>query len=228
MEKILLVEDDQNLSMMILENLEDLEFEVFHLLDGKGVLPLMEQETFDLILMDVDLGGGKKDGFEIAEEIRTVNRTLPIIFATAKKSVADLERGFKIGYMDYLKKPFGIRELSLRINSLLNREEEKKDSYQLGTLTFEPSIQCLSKEGIHIKLSKLESSFLKILCENEGHVINKEDTIKELWKMDEDPQGKESSLHNIAYKLRKILEEEPSVSIKTISKGGYLLYANNV
>ncbi|MCE5175659.1 MAG: response regulator transcription factor [Bacteroidales bacterium] len=227
MEKILLVEDDQNLSMMVLENLEDLEFEVYHLLDGKEVLPLLERETFDLILMDVDLGG-EKDGFDIAEEIRAVNRTLPIIFATAKKSVADLERGFKIGYMDYLKKPFGIRELSLRINSLLKREEDKKDSYQLGTLTFEPSIQCLFKEGIHIKLSKLESSFLKILCENEGHVINKEDTIKELWKMDEDPQGKESSLHNIAYKLRKIFEEEPSVSIKTISKGGYLLYANNV
>jgi len=227
MEKILLVEDDQNLSMMIIENLEDLEFEVYHLWDGKEVLPLLERETFDLILMDVDLGE-EKDGFDIAEEIRTVNKTLPIIFATAKKSVADLERGFKIGYMDYLKKPFGIRELSLRINSLLKREEDKKDSYQLGTLTFEPSIQCLSKEGVNINLSKLESSFLKVLCENKGHVIDKEETIKELWKIDDDPQGKENSLHNIAYKLRKIFEEEPSVSIKTISKGGYLLYVNNV
>ena len=105
MERILLVEDDPNLSMMIIENLEDLDFEVCHLQNGEDVLPLLEQENFDLILMDVDLGG-KKDGFDLAEEIRTIDKTLPIIFTTAKKSVADLERGFNIGSMDYLKKAF--------------------------------------------------------------------------------------------------------------------------
>lgn len=222
MERILLVEDDPNLSMMIIENLEDLDFEVCHLQNGENVLPLLEQENFDLILMDVDLGG-EKDGFDIAEEIRKIDKMLPIIFTTAKKSVLDLERGFNIGSMDYLKKPFGVKELSLRINALLKREDCKKNGFQLGTLIFNPSNQCLSVEEIIVRLTKLESSFLTLLCENKGKVVAKEDLINALWEKDDDPQGKESSLHNLAYKLRKIFEKENTVSLETVSKNGYRL-----
>ncbi|MDD4972395.1 MAG: response regulator transcription factor [Paludibacter sp.] len=189
MERILLVEDDPNLSMMVIENLEDLDFEVCHLLNGEEVLPLLEQENFDLILMDVDLGG-EKDGFDIAEAIRAKNKKLPIIFTTAKKSVADLERGFNIDFMDYLKKPFGVKELSLRINSLLKRENGTKDGFQLGSLLFNPCHQTIFTEGKTIRLTKLESSFLNILCQNMGNVVRKETLIKELWEEDDDPQGK--------------------------------------
>jgi len=222
MERILLVEDDPNLSMMIIENLEDMGYEAYHLLEGKEVLPLLEQESFDLILMDVDLGE-EKNGFEIAEAIRTTNKTLPIIFTTAKKGISDLERGFNIGNMDYLKKPFGVKELSLRINSLLNRENTKKEVFHLGSYRFDPSKQSISIIKSEIKLTKLESSFLAQLCENMGKVVSKEELIKLLWEKDDDPQGKESSLHNLAYKLRKIFEEEDSVSIVNISKKGYCL-----
>ena len=220
MEKILLVEDDPNLSMMIVENLEDLDFEVQHLSNGEEVLPLLEQEVFDLILMDVDLGG-EKDGFDIAEEIRITKKTLPIIFATAKKGIPDLERGFNMGYMDYLKKPFGVKELSLRINALLRRDDVKNEGYKLGLLTFDPSNQSLTVKEKTIRLTRLESTFLTLLCENKGKVVTKEDLIKVLWEQDDDPQGKESSLHNLAYKLRKMLEKDPAIVLKTISKNGY-------
>lgn len=222
MERILLVEDDPNLSMMIIENLEDMGYEAYHLLDGKNVLSLVEHENFDLILMDVDLGG-EKDGFEIAEAIRMTNKTLPIIFTTAKKSISDLEKGFNIGNMDYLKKPFGVKELSLRIKSLLNRDNIKKEVFRLGSYMFDPSKQSISVIMSEIKLTKLESSFLAKLCENMGKVVSKEELISFLWEKDDDPQGKESSLHNLAYKLRKIFEEEDSVSIVNISKKGYCL-----
>jgi len=222
MEKILLVEDDPNLSMMITENLEDLDFEVIHLFNGNEALSHLEQNTFDLILMDVDLGL-EINGFDIAEAIREKNKTLPIIFTTAKKSIADLERGFNIGYMDYLKKPFGVRELSLRINALLNRDEGEKNCYQLGLFTFDPCSQSLTLKGKTIRLMNLESTFLRLLCQNKDKVVTKEELIKVLWENENDPQGKEGSLHNLAYKLRKILNEDPSIKLETISKNGYRL-----
>ena len=222
MEKILLVEDDSNLSMMIIENLEDLNFEVVHLVNGEEVLSHLEQESFDLILMDIDFGCST-NGFDIAESIREKDKFLPILFTTAKKSTSDLERGFSIGCMDYLKKPFGIRELNLRMNSLLKKENLNLNTFQLGSSSFDNSCQSLTIKEKVIKLTKLESTFLSLLCKHTGKVVTKDAIIKVLWEYDDDPQGKVNSLHNLAYKLRKVLEIDPMISLETISKNGYQL-----
>lgn len=208
--------------MMIIENLEDLCFDVSHQLNGEDVLSILEKESFDLLLLDVDLGSST-NGFDIAESIREKDKSLPILFTTAKKSTADLERGFSIGCMDYLKKPFGIRELNLRINSLLKKENTVNHNIQLGSISFDCSCQSLTVKEKVIKLPKLESGFLSLLCTHRGTVVTKEELIKVLWEDEDDPQGKENSLHNLAYKLRKVLEPDPLISLKTISKNGYQL-----
>lgn len=222
MENILLVEDDPNLSLMIQENLEDLDFVVYTATSEDEVFRTMETTDIQIILMDVELNGNL-NGFDIAEIIRSKNEKLPIIFTTARKEIADLQRGFNIGNMDYLKKPFGIKELSFRINALLQREHSQKKVFQLGIFTFDPSCFCLYENKIPIKLARLESIFLSQLFENKEKVVSKEALVKSLWEREDDPQGKDGSLHNIAYKIRKILEKDPSISLKTIAKNGYLL-----
>lgn len=219
MKKLLLVEDDQNLSCVIKENLEDLGFKVYHVLSGEDALVSIKNEKLDLILMDVELSGDL-NGFETSEVIRDENPLLPIIFATGRKSGEDLERGFRIGYMDYIRKPYGIKELKFRIEGLIGTDKPRNSIQTFGPFTFEPTLRKLSGNDQAFHLSNLESELLLLLTDNFDKVVLKDKIIKELWGSTDDPKGKESSLHNLIYILRRYFKDS-SLHLEVVSKSGY-------
>jgi DNA-binding response OmpR family regulator len=222
MKRILLVEDDVNLSFMTRENLEDLDYEVLVALSGEEALSVLKTEPIDLVLMDVELSG-EMDGFETVEEIRKTLASLPVIFTTCRKSGKDLERGFSLSHVDYVRKPFGIRELSLRINGMLGLSGAKNTAFPLGKYSFDAAERTISLGRQITRLTKMEAHFLEYLCKNKGRIISSNTLIAELWGKEDDPKSKGSSLSNIVWKLRKSLEADASVSLETVSKSGFRL-----
>jgi two-component system, OmpR family, response regulator TrcR len=225
MEKIMLVEDDPDLSLIIREYLEELDFEVYYFKNGEEALSIIDQVIFDLLLIDVDLGE-RMSGFEMAEIVRKKYKVLPVIFTTAKNGAKDLQRGFGIGHVDYLKKPFGVKELSLRINALLNRDQNQSCAgiIRLGMFSFYYIDQILSEEHEKNHLTKQEATFLKILCENMGNVVSIENFVKVLWKYEDDPLNKERAINNLAYRLRMYMKKDPTVVLENIQRSGYKLF----
>jgi DNA-binding response OmpR family regulator len=220
MKKLLFVEDDLNLSSIVKENLEDLGYKVYHVLTGEEALDSLKEERYDLILMDIELPG-ELDGFETAEAIRRVYPILPIIFATGRKSGEDLERGFRIKNMDYIRKPYGIKEITYRIEGLIGYVKPRNSPQKIGIFTFEPALRRLCGNGKEIHLSNLESELLLLLAENSDNVVCKDKIIQGLWGSINDQKSKESSLHNLIYILRKHLKEDPSLHLEVMSKNGY-------
>jgi len=220
MDTLLLVEDDQNLSFILKENLEDLGYTVYLVRKGEDALQLLEERTISLILMDVGLPG-MMDGFDTSEEIRKQYPSIPILFTTARNTSKDIERGFGIAYVDYIKKPFGIKEVALRINMLLGDSSSKSTVTCIGSYQYDSRLGQLSRQGHLVNMTKMEASFLTMLCKQPGELIYKEQLIQGLWGDVEDPKTKERSLHSLTYKLRQYLKDDPAVSIEVISKSGY-------
>lgn len=221
--KILLVEDDENLAFMLSENLEIERYEVEKLSRGEDVLPMLTKQEVNVVLMDVDLEG-EQDGFQIAEGIRQIYPELPIIFTTGKTHFKDIDRGLRIGYVDYQKKPFGARELISRLTNLLGRKFRKESTieYTIKGFSFYPGNHSMCIDNEEIDLTKSEASFLSILCENMNNVVKKEDITTRLWG-DDDVASKDHSLNNLTHRIRKYLEGNHYVELKTISKVGYRL-----
>jgi|WetSurMetagenome_2_1015567.scaffolds.fasta_scaffold206187_3 DNA-binding response OmpR family regulator len=220
MRKLLFVEDDLNLSSIVKESLEDLGFEVRHVITGEEAIGSIKEDLVDVILMDVELPG-EMNGFETAEVIRETYPVLPILFATARQSGKDFERGFKIKYMDYVRKPYRIKEIALRIEGLIGVELKKEKIISIGKFRFDPVVRRLSGNGKEIHLSYLESELLALLGENLDKVVCKEIIIQALWSSNDDPKSKEGSVHNLVYVLRKYLKEDPSLLLEVVSKQGY-------
>lgn len=218
MKKLLFVEDDLNLSLIVVENLEDLDFDVRHVFTGEDALVLLKNELFDIVLMDVELPG-LLNGFETAEKIRSSFPDLPIVFATARQSGKDMERGFNIGRMDYVKKPYRIKELSMRIEGLIGKA--KDSCLYFGKLKFDPTLKRIYKGDEEISLTNLESELLQLLGKNVEKVVCRDQIIQVLWGANEDPRGKEASVHNLIYVLRKQLKTDPSILLEVVSKKGY-------
>lgn len=220
MKKLLFVEDDQSLSSVVVENLEDLGFEVCHVMAGEEALEVLQNKMVDLVLMDVELPG-KLDGFDTAEIIRKSNPDLPILFATARQAGEDLKRGFQIGCMDYVRKPYKIREIAFRIKGLIGSENNKEALLSVGKFKFDPMLRRLCFNNGEFRLSNLESSLLALLCENENKVVDKDFLVQALWGGNDDQKSKESSLHNLIYNLRKYLKEDPALKLEVVVKQGY-------
>jgi two-component system alkaline phosphatase synthesis response regulator PhoP len=226
MKKILLVEDDQNISYIIKENMEDLGFELYHIRKGEDAHKILENEHIDLILMDVELAG-EYDGFETARIIRLKYPFLPIIFTTARNSSKDIEKGFSIKHMDYVKKPFGLKEIELRINAMLGNKNVNCQQQKIGSFTFDKELNNLYGYNEVFHLTKLESRFLDILNEKKGSIVDRTQLIKELWGEIDDAKSKEKSLHNFAYSIRNYFKKDDNVRLEMVSKMGYRLIVIN-
>lgn len=227
MRRVLLVEDDDNMSFMITDGLEAEGFEVLSFQEGAKALDALLDYTPDIVLMDVNLKG-TLDGFGTARRIRDNNTYLPILFITSRSQLDDLKQGFSIGNMDYLKKPFGMGELVLRINELLmkiqqkTQSSEKSDVINLGRYCFYPSKFCLQIDSEEISLRKSECGVLLMLCQNTNNVVNKNDMLHQVWDTT-DPKSKEASLDNVLHVLRLKLSKDQSIAINTIPRVGYML-----
>jgi DNA-binding response OmpR family regulator len=224
MKKILLIEDDANLAFMLGDGLESEGFVLQHFAEGEAAMNALDAFQPDIILLDVNLKG-RINGFEVSKKIRQRTQT-PIIFTTSRTQIEDIQEGFKIGNVDYLKKPFGIRELVLRINELLSRFPKPNvptKNYQIGDFFFTPAEHSLQITSEKIHLQKNESKVLTILCENTGKVVSKKELLESVWS-DSDIIHKEASLHNILFSIRSKLSKDNTIVLESIPKAGWKLW----
>jgi DNA-binding response OmpR family regulator len=220
--KILLAEDEPSLGQIIKESLETRNFEVLLCANGEQAYQVYKNENPKLLVLDVMMP--KKDGFTLAKEIREENATIPIIFLTAKSQTSDVVEGFNIGGNDYLKKPFSMEELIVRINALLNRnksENNNNNPIKIGNFIFNLKKQTLQfKESIE-NLTHREANLLFYLIKNKDQVLERSFILKKLWGNDDFFNAR--SMDVFITKLRKKLKKDPSIQIINVRGYGYKL-----
>lgn len=222
-DRILLVEDDSTLSMIVSETLQRDGFEVMNAVDGEDGLKKFARHGADLIIADVMMP--RMDGFEMGRHIRQINRNVPLLFLTAKSEIDDIVEGFELGGNDYLKKPFKMLELIVRIKALLRRNVRDEDNrFEIGDYTLDLSTQVLShKDNGNIELSLIEAKLLKELIVNVGHTVDASTIMQLIWQRD-DPYSR-NSLHGFIHKLRHYLRYDSSISLINQRGIGYMLTA---
>lgn len=220
--KVFYVEDELFLGKIVKESLESRGYEVVMESDGGKATAEFKKAKPDICLLDIMLPN--KDGFTIADEIRELNEEVPIIFLTAKSQTEDVVKGFSHGGNDYIRKPFSMEELIVRIqNALGNKAEGPQkivgDSVAMGKFTFHVNRQQLNNGKEDRKLSYRESELLKTLYENRDKIIDRKDILNLLWGNDNFFNSRNLDVY--ITKLRSYLKEDPSVEIITIKGIGY-------
>lgn len=218
--KILYVEDEPAMAKIVSETLQSRGYDVVVENSGDTAVARFKETAPDVCVLDVMLPG--RDGFTVADEIRVLNTEVPIIFVTAKSAVSDVVTGFKRGGNDYIRKPFSLEELIVRIENVLKEKssaEPQADEVALGRYTFQKNRQVLSLGGELRKLSYRESELLKLLCENKNNVVERRDILNLLWGSDSFFNSR--TLDVYITKLRNYLKGDPSIEIITIKGIGY-------
>ena len=221
--KILYVEDETFLAKIVKESLESRGYEVLLEMDGADVMTQFHEIKPDICILDIMLPN--KDGFAIAEEIRQADISMPIIFLTAKTQTTDLVKGFNKGANDYIRKPFSMEELIVRVENALRyrngevQNPEQKDEIRMGKYVFNPHRQTLTCNTEEKKLSFRESELLKLLHENRQHVIDRRDILNVLWGSDSFFNSR--TLDVYITKIRGYLKSDPALEIITVKGVGY-------
>lgn len=217
---ILLAEDEPALAMIIKESLETKAFSVVVCANGEEALAEYYRSKPALLVLDVMMP--KRDGLSLAREIRKTDKKIPIIFLTAKSQTQDVVEGFRAGAQDYLKKPFSMQELIVRIDSLLGRiASDKQQQIPLGKYTFDPVRQTLETDGRMTVLTHRESALLQLLTENKNEILDRSAVLKQIWGDDDFFKGR--SMDVFITKLRKKLSEDPNLQILNVRGQGYKL-----
>ena len=208
---ILLVEDEENLQEALKLNLELEDYEVTVADNGLAALDAVQKEHFDLMILDVMLP--ELDGISVCENIRLQNNNIPILILSAKSSSADRVLGLKKGADDYLTKPFNLEELLLRVNKLvqkgkqLNTRQPLEQSYQFGNNKIDfKSLECITRSGQKIMLTKKEIMLLKLLIENKNEVVTREKILQSVWGYNVYPTTR--TIDNFILNFRKYFEED--------------------
>ena len=220
--KLLLAEDEPALGQIVKETLETRGFEVILCENGEKALEKYQLDSPEILVLDVMMP--KKDGFTLAKEIRSIDDTIPIIFLTAKSQTHDVVEGFSIGGKDYLKKPFSMEELIVRIENLLNRSKVQKTSNCLiiGDYTFDFPKQILQfKDTDTIQLTHREAHLLYHLIKNKNKVLDRSIILNKLWGNDDFFNAR--SMDVFITKLRKKLNKDASIQILNVRGFGYKL-----
>ncbi|GAB3539470.1 response regulator transcription factor [Spirosoma fluminis] len=229
MPKILLVEDDPNLGLLVQEYLTLKGYETDRATDGNQGLQQFMANPYDLCIFDVMMP--KKDGFTLAKEVRMAGRDVPIIFLTAKSMQEDTIQGFKVGADDYITKPFSMEELLLRIQAILRRYQRTNDSmepttYQIGSFAFDYPHQLLvhqndTGEAQSQKLTSKESELLKLLAQNLNQPVSRSFALKMVWG--DDSYFNARSMDVYVTKLRKYLRPDETVQLVNVHGEGFKL-----
>lgn len=220
--KILLVEDDLNLGLIISDHLKSDGYAVSLCNNGVEAMQRFNEDKFHLCIFDVMLP--RKDGFTLTRDIRKTNSEIPILFLSAKGMTEDKVEGFNAGGDDYLSKPFSIEELQLRIKALLKRvnikvDEKEQTNYLLGIFVFDTENQTLVSNDQVKTLTKKEVQILKILFKYKNQVVSREVILNAVWGQNDYFVGR--SLDVFITKLRKYLREDPKILISNIHGVGF-------
>jgi DNA-binding response OmpR family regulator len=219
---ILLAEDEPALGQIIKESLETRQFKVLLCENGEKAFQTYKNEKPELLVLDVMMP--KKDGFTLAKEIRMEDDAIPIIFLTAKSQTQDVVEGFTIGGNDYLKKPFSMEELIVRINNLLDRTKLQKtsDTLKFGQFTFNFPKQLLRYQNDQeSQLTHREAHLLYHLIKNKNDVLERSLILNKLWGNDDFFSAR--SMDVFITKLRKKLKQDNTVQIVNVRGFGYKL-----
>lgn len=225
--KILIIDDDKDLSMIISDMLNDYGYEVTLSPDSETAFELLKNNSFHLILLDINLPDAI--GFDVCRELRRIS-SVPVIFASARTSETDRVSGLDIGGDDYISKPFSMKELLSRINALIRRTYGFADvnkSVSFGNITVDTGARTVTKNGNPVNLSLREFDLLAYLCEHPDIALNKEKLLSEVWGTYTEVSPATLAVH-IRW-LREKLEDDPADPkyIKTVYKTGYILELKN-
>lgn len=226
---VLLAEDELALAHIVRESLEERGFKVDLCADGRQALRQFLKQKPDILVLDVMMP--EMDGFELAKKIRETDKLTPIIFLTAKSQVKDVVNGFEIGANDYLKKPFSVEELIVRIKVLLSpnrlfvrpaaEKRNMNESINIGSLTFNPAKNSL-QHGINTwSLTARESELLHLICQYDHETAPRKILLEKLWG--DDSFFNARSLDVFITKLRNHLKADPHVQLINIRGVGYKL-----
>ncbi len=219
--RILFVEDESDLTLIVVNTLEEQGYLVETAIDGIEGLSKFKAQEFDIIVADVMMP--RLDGFSMAREIRKISPTIPLLFLTAKSTVDDVEEGFEIGANDYIKKPFELRELLIRIKALLRRTAatDRERVFHIGEYVFNLAAQTITYKGNETVLSHFESKILELLASNIGQTVDASKLMIAVW--DKDDPSNRNSMHGYIHKLRRILRHDSNISIINQRGFGYML-----
>ncbi|MCW8839332.1 MAG: response regulator transcription factor [Thiovulaceae bacterium] len=213
--KLLLLEDDMALNETVVDYFENLDYEIHSVYNGNDALDAIYENNFDLLLLDVNVPD--INGFEILKTIRKQDNTTPAIFITSLNSMADLEDGYDSGCDDYIRKPFALKELKLRVDTILKREffHNNSTKIQIDSDTYyDTSNDILNVKGEEIQLNNKDAKLLKLFLQNKDKLVTHETIYSTLWEYGEDVS--ESALRTYIKNLRKYLGKEKIVSIKKL------------
>ncbi len=212
--RVLLLEDDLSLSQTIIDYLEDEGFEAIPVYDADEAQAIIYEKKFDIFLFDVNVP--VLNGFELLKLIRKQNNLTPCIFITSLNSMNNLEEGFSSGCDDYIRKPFALKELLLRVQTILKKEFSKKHTIIsfYKDFTFDTRSNELKENKILVDLHYKELKLLKLFLQCEDELVSHNKIYNYLWDYDE--QHSNSSLRTYIKNLRKILGKEKIVSLKKL------------
>lgn len=220
--RVLLAEDELALGSIVKESLESRGFEVILCGDGQAAWESYLKDKPDVLVLDVMMP--KKDGFTLAVEIRKTDSLTPILFLTSKGQAEDVVKGFSMGATDYIRKPFSMEELIVRIKAHLDRQggqAQPSDWLPLGTYSFHPKRQLLKLGVQEIKLTSRESLLLELLLSHKNEIAERSLILNQIWGTDDFFTAR--SMDVFITKLRKKLQEDPEVQILNIRGYGFKL-----
>ncbi|MGE0562080.1 MAG: response regulator transcription factor [Flavobacteriales bacterium] len=226
--KILLAEDDTNLGNLLSDYLKAKGYETVLAANGDEAFNHFAKGGFNLCLFDVMMP--IKDGFTLAKEIRKIDETIPIIFLTAKSMKEDTLQGFRSGADDYISKPFSMEELLARINAVLRRtssqtKEEVAHVFNIGKYTFNYQKRILIIDNKEQKLTSKENELLRLLCLNQGKMLERTFALKAIW--DDDNYFNARSMDVYIAKLRKHLSEDERIEIMNVHGRGFRFFVHD-
>jgi DNA-binding response OmpR family regulator len=220
--QLLIAEDDPNLGQILKEYLELKGYKATLARDGLEAVETFKRSHFDLCLLDVMMP--KMDGFAVGKEIRAINPDIPFIFLTARSQQEDTLKGLQIGADDYIKKPFSMEELNLRLQAILRRAdngEPKQEQFTLGNYAFDYTRHQLKFSGDTRKLTAKEAALLLLLCQTMNKTLSRTAALKIIWG--DDSYFNARSMDVYINKLRKHLKEDDRVNIITVHGQGFRL-----
>ncbi|WP_419700521.1 response regulator transcription factor [Mucilaginibacter sp. NFX135] len=223
--RLLLAEDELALAHIVRESLEENGFEVILCANGEQALQKYKNDNPDILVLDIMMP--KMDGFEVAHRVRETDKITPIIFLTARSQPKDVVAGFESGANDYLKKPFAVEELVIRIkvllsdNRLLRTSKPPGESHQIGSITFNPLKNTVQQGVNQWTLTSRESEILRLLCKNQQQILSRKNLLETIWG--DDSFFNARSLDVFISKLRTHLKADPNVQIITVRGHGYKL-----
>lgn len=223
--QLLIAEDDLNLGQILKEYLELKGYKATLTRDGQEAVDTFKRNHFDLCLLDVMMP--KMDGFAVGKEIREINPKTPFIFLTARSQQEDTLKGLQLGADDYIKKPFSMEELTLRLQAILRRAdngEPRKEQFTLGNYDFDYTRHQLKFFGDTRKLTSKEAELLLLLCQTLNKTLNRTAALKIIWG--DDSYFNARSMDVYITKLRKHLKEDDRVNIITVHGQGFRLVIN--